>query len=207
MLAKSGLLSQRQRLPTVCLAFILLPRGYRAQGGLLQLRAAGGPTQQLWFREVCLWQVEPERWWEDVPGLMTLYPLCRHGRTPRDAIGHAAETIKQTVTGQTERDDQLLLLSIFGGLAYPRLDVEHIIGRDVVLRVSKIVRRILREGQVEARQADLLKVIRRHYGADAATEWTAAVQAITDPELLERLFDRALEGVPLNDLRTELPSP
>src|SRR5205823_864888 len=66
MLAKSGLLSQRERLPTVCLAFVLLPRGFRSQGGQLRLEAANGPTQHLWFREVCLWEVEPQDWWDKV---------------------------------------------------------------------------------------------------------------------------------------------
>jgi len=50
MLAKSALLSQRLRLPTICLAFVLLPGGFHSQGGQLRLEAAGAPTQQLWFR-------------------------------------------------------------------------------------------------------------------------------------------------------------
>ena len=124
MLAKSGLLSQRLHLPTVCLAFVLRPRGFRSQAGQLRLEAAGGPTQQLWYREVCLWKVEPEPWWDNVPGLMALFPLCRHGQTPRAAIRHAAHAIERTVTQQGEREDHLFLLYIFGDLAYPRLDVE-----------------------------------------------------------------------------------
>src|SRR5207248_3469923 len=122
MLAKSGFLSQREHLPTVCLAFVFRRRGFRSAGGQLRLEAVGGPTQQLWFREVCLWEVEPEDWWENVPGLMALDPLCRHGRTPGDAVRHAAEVIERTVTGAGERDDQLYFLGVFGGLAYPRLD-------------------------------------------------------------------------------------
>src|SRR6516225_8665818 len=95
MLANSGLLSQRLRLPTVCLAFVLLPRSYRSPGGQLRLEAAGAPTQQLWFREVCLWELVPEGWWELAPELMALYPLCRHGRAPEDAIRYAAEAIER----------------------------------------------------------------------------------------------------------------
>ena len=37
----------------------------------------GEPTQQLWFREVPLWGLDPEPWWEEVPGLMALYPRDR----------------------------------------------------------------------------------------------------------------------------------
>ena len=43
LLAKAGLLSQRERLPTVCLVFIFLPRRYRRQGGQFRLEAAGSP--------------------------------------------------------------------------------------------------------------------------------------------------------------------
>src|SRR6516162_4632389 len=123
MLAKSALLSQRLRLPTVCLAFVLLPQGFRSQGGQLRLEAVGGPTQQLWFREVCLWELEPADWWEDVPGLMALYPLCRHGRTPPDAIRHAAEAIGRASADAPQRTDNLALLGIFGELAFPQLEV------------------------------------------------------------------------------------
>src|SRR5439155_22489982 len=37
VLAKSGLLSERERLPTCSLVFILLPLGYREQGGTFRL--------------------------------------------------------------------------------------------------------------------------------------------------------------------------
>jgi hypothetical protein len=39
MLAKSGLLSQREQLPTVVLQFVLLPRGYHSSRGNFRLTA------------------------------------------------------------------------------------------------------------------------------------------------------------------------
>ena len=42
MLAKSGLLSERVHLPTVCLVFILLPGRFRSQAGQFRLKAAAG---------------------------------------------------------------------------------------------------------------------------------------------------------------------
>ncbi|HEX5270636.1 MAG TPA: hypothetical protein VFW33_09130 [Gemmataceae bacterium] len=131
MLAKSGLLSQRLRLPTVSLAFVLRRRGFRSSGGRFRLEAVGGPTQQLWFREVCLWRLEPEDWWEGVPGLMALYPLCRHGRPAAEAIRYAAAAIERQDAGAPELKDDLALLNIFGELAFPHLDVGRIIGRDI----------------------------------------------------------------------------
>ena len=61
VLAKSGLLSERERLPTRSLVFVLLPQGYRDQDGTFRLEAEPGePTQQVWFKEVCLWKEKPE---------------------------------------------------------------------------------------------------------------------------------------------------
>src|SRR5437867_4182365 len=37
LLAKSGLLSEREQLPTICLVYIFLPRGYQSRQGEFQL--------------------------------------------------------------------------------------------------------------------------------------------------------------------------
>jgi hypothetical protein len=52
VLAKSGLLSERERLPTLSLVYILLPRGYRPQQGQFRLAVGDEATQQVWFREI-----------------------------------------------------------------------------------------------------------------------------------------------------------
>ena len=81
VLAKSGLLSERERLPTRSLMFVLLPQGYADQKGTFRLETEpGSPTQQVCFTEVCLWKQKPEPWWEHHPGLLALYPLCDHDR-------------------------------------------------------------------------------------------------------------------------------
>jgi hypothetical protein len=206
MLAKSALLSQRLRLPTVCLAFILTRRGFRSPGGQLRLEAAGGPTQQLWFREVCLWELQPQDWWEGVPGLMALYPLCCHGQTPPDAIRHAANVIERAVTVAGDRENQLFLLGLFGELAYPRLDIERILGSRA-MRESRLVRQLRRDGQVEARQEDLLAVLRSRFGSEAAADMSGVVNTVDDPERLKRLLDQALSGVSLEEFRTSLAEP
>jgi hypothetical protein len=95
VLAKSGLLSERERLPTRCLIFILLPQGYQDQRGQFRLEAEEGqPTQQIWFKEICLWKQVPQPWWEHVPGLMALYPLCKVKEEPAAAVAHAAAAIR-----------------------------------------------------------------------------------------------------------------
>src|SRR5262249_15152695 len=111
MLAKSGLLSRRVHLPTVCIAVVFKPRGYRPLNGTLRLEASGGPTQQLWLREVCLWRTKPEPWWEEQPGLMALYPLCQHDKQPREAIRYAAAAIERKVPLPGARDEALALLA------------------------------------------------------------------------------------------------
>jgi hypothetical protein len=80
VLAKSGLLSERERLPTRSLIFVLLPTGYKPQNNTFRLAVGQEATQQVWFREIPLWEQAPEPWWEKHPGLMALYPLCQHGQ-------------------------------------------------------------------------------------------------------------------------------
>lgn len=128
----------------------------------------------------------------------------RHEQSPKDAVRHAATRIQETVTAPGERQDQLYLLNIFGELAYPRLDVERIIGSDTMIRESKLGRKIRRQAQAETLQAALLKVVSKQFGQSTATELTAAVQAVEDPELLQRLFDQAVDGMSADDLRSAL---
>lgn len=104
VLAKSALLSERERLPTISLVFVLRPQGYRPQRGQFRLAVGRELTPMVRFREICLWQEEPQAWWEEVPGLMPLYPLSRHERSGRDAVVHAAEVIdKAEPDGHRER--------------------------------------------------------------------------------------------------------
>jgi len=198
------LLSQREELPTVCLAFVFLPRGYVPQHGHFRLEAAGGPTQELWFREVCLWQLEPQDWWEQVPGLMTLYPLCRHRRRPQEAIELAAETIERTVSDPAERGDDLFLLNIFGGLAYPRLDVAGIIGREK-MRESRYSRELRAEERLATRRLDVLKVLSKRFGPASRADIEAALGDVTDFDELGQLLLLAADCVSLNDFRKSLP--
>jgi hypothetical protein len=204
ILAKAGLLSRREHLPTVSLVFVLTPHGYHAQGGQFRLEAAGQPTQQLWFREVCLWEMEPQAWWESVPGLMTLYPLCRHGQAPPESVRHAADVIERDVASAGERADLLYLLEVFGELAFPRLDVAEIIGRDKMIFDSKFGRELKREAELKRLRTDLLKVLRSHWGEEAVTEFTPALNAIENLKRLERLFDQALAGMGLDEFRAAL---
>jgi hypothetical protein len=144
----------------------------------LRLAAAGGPTQHLWFKEVCLWRLTPEPWWEDEPGLMALYPLCQHRRQPREAIGHAAQTIEGKMAGEVERADTLYLLSIFGGLAYPRLDVAAIIGREK-MNESRFGRELREEGERRGLRNAILEVLRERFGPAASTEFAGPLDEVS----------------------------
>jgi hypothetical protein len=211
LLAKSALLSERERLPTLTLVFILLPRGYREQGGRFRLEVAGRPTQQLWYREVRLWEQVPQRWWQETPGLMPLYPLCRHHRPRREAVTFAARTIAEREGDPVVRADLLTTLCIFGKLAYPELDAVGLIGREQ-MRESKFYQEILEEGRVEGRtegelrraQADVREVIEERFGAEAAAEFGEALGAIRDPDTLSRLHRQAIRCRRLADLRRAL---
>ncbi len=204
LLAKAGLLSQRERVPTVCLVFVLLPRGYRPQGGQFRLEAAGGPTQQLWFREVCLWQVEPQQWWEGVPELMPLYPLCRHGRQPTEAVGFAADVIEQTVSDPAERADDLFLLNLFSRLAYPGLDVAGMIGRNVMFE-SQFGREIRILAQRETLQQAILDNLEVRFGEAPKTELEPLVNAIRKVAELRRLHRLSASCASVDEFRSALP--
>jgi hypothetical protein len=186
VLAKSGMLSERERLPTVSLVYVLAPRGYRPQGGQFRLAVEGGPTQQVWFREICLWQQKPEPWWDEVPGLMALSPLCRQERPARDVLTHAAEAIAARTPDAIERADVLTTLAIFGKLAHPGLEVMDLIGREQ-MKESPIYDEIKEEGRVENARQYILQNLKDRFGPSAVTEFSGRVNAITDTKQLDRL--------------------
>jgi hypothetical protein len=204
MLAKSGFLSRREHLATACLAFVLLRRGFRSPGGQLRLEALARPTQQLWFREIPLWEQDPQPWWEEVPGLMALYPLCRHLRRPREAITHATAVIEANTAEGPERAELLACLSMFGRLAFPRLDVKTIIGREK-MKESPFIREMQDEARAEERRAAILKILKRRFGEQADRALAAQLDECTDLRRLDRLFDKALDCASIEEFRRALP--
>jgi hypothetical protein len=203
VLAKSGLLSEREHLPTLSLVYVLLPRGYRAQSGTFRLAAAGAVTQQVWFREICLWQQEPQPWWEEWPGLMALYPLCRHGRGRPEAVTYAAQAIVARTPDHVQRADLLTTLAIFGKLAYPGLDVMQLIGREQ-MRESKFYEEVMEEGRVEERRVALLETLDLRFGPDAAAELTETLRRLSDLKRLAELHRVAITCRRLADFRRAL---
>ncbi len=190
LLAKSALLSERERLPTETFVFVLTPDGYHEHHGTFQLRSRGHTTQQVWFHEICLWRERPEAWWEQVPGLMALLPLCDHGFAEEAVVKHAARAITATVPDTVVRANLLVSLSCFGKLVYPQLDVASLIGREN-MRESPFVQELLAEGRGEgglvARRADILEVLGIRFGAEAAAEFTEPLNRIQDLEQLREL--------------------
>ena len=138
-------------------------------------------------------------------GLDGALPLCRHGRPPREAITHAVQAIERKVSAAGPRADALALLEIFGGLAFPRLDVERIIGSEKMIE-SKMLRRIRQEGELLRQRANILRVLRTRFGAGADAEFTATLDAIDDMAQLEPLLDRAVTCRNLNEFRAALPA-
>ncbi len=204
LLAKAGLLAERERLPVLPIVFILRRRGYRSQGGRSELTVKGEVTQLLRFREVPLWEVIPQPWWEDTPELMALYPLCRHGPPPRESIVHATEVIEHRIGGGVERADALILLDLFGEMAYPRLDVEAIIGSEKMLE-SKIGRSMQRRGQLQQARMDILLFLRKRFGPETLSDLESVLGDIDSLETLNTLLDHAVDCRSLAAFRTELP--
>jgi hypothetical protein len=200
ILAKSALLSERERLPTVSLVYILRPRGYRAQKGSFRLVVGAKSTQQVWFSEICLWQQEPKAWWDGVPGLMALSPLCRQQRPPQEVLTHAAEAIAARTLDAIQRADLLTTLAIFGRLAYPKMDVAGLIGREQ-MKESKIIEEFQEEARVETRREDILQVLDARFGPDALAEFAPLLGTITDSDHLDRLLRLAAQATGLKQFR------
>jgi hypothetical protein len=197
-LGKSGLLSEQEKLPTWCLLFVLKRKGYRSHGGSFQLKAAGQPTQQLWFKEVPLWDQVPQPWWEEVPGLMSLYPLCKHSQPPRQAITHAVTAIEGRELSTIEKADYLSLLDIFGELAFPRLDIGQIIGREK-MKGSRFAQDFMGEGKRDA----ILRILRARFG-EVNPEAVEAINTVEDIGRLDDLIDMAVRCSRLQDFRDVL---
>jgi hypothetical protein len=191
ILSKSALLSEREQMPTRTLVFILTEPGYHDQGGTFRLAVGGRATQQVWFEEICLWREQPEPWWEQVPGLMAMLPLCDHGRPDIDAVAQAAQAITAEVPDAVVRANLLTALGFFGKPRYPGMDTFGIIGREH-MRGSPFYEEIANEGRVEARRADILHALRLRFGDAAAAEFTDRLNEVQDTAQLEELHARAI---------------
>lgn len=203
ILEKSGTLAKRERLPVMSLVFVLRPKGYRNQNGTMRLSALGQPTQQVWFRDVCLWEIEPEDWWDEEPGLMAIYPLCRHQKSGQESIQHSAGQIEAHERDSAKRADLLTTLGIFGRLAYPGLDALSLIGREK-MRESKAYLEILEEGEINRARRDLLGIIAKRFGTQARNSSRAAVNAIDDGERLFNLLLLASTAESIDEIKHAL---
>jgi hypothetical protein len=206
LLAKSGLLAERERLPVLPVVFILRRRGYRSQGGRLELQVNGVTTQSLQFREVPLWEVTPQPWWEDAPTLMALYPLCRHDQRPRAAVVHATQVIERRITGDLERADALSLLDMFGEMAYPGLNVEAIIGSEK-MGESKLSRSMMLKGKLQQARETIMHLLGRRFGGEPMLrDVETALVDIDSLETLNALLDQAIDCRNLAHFCAELPA-
>ncbi len=205
VLAKSGLLSERERLPTWSLVFVLMPQGYKKQKGTFQLKIPPKRrTQQVWFQEVCLWKEKPEPWWEKYPGLMALYPLCDHGQEAAAAVAHAAEAISHQALDSVRRADLLTALAIFGQLKNRQLDVFSIIGREQ-MRESAFFQQVAAEAKVEQAREYVLRVLRARFGEEAATEFQNAINQMQHIEQLDSLIQLAAQTRRISQFRKSMP--
>jgi len=204
VLAKSGMLSERERLPTVSLVYILRRRGYRPQRGHFRLAVDNKTTQHIFFREICLWKQQPQPWWDQAPGLMALSPLCRQRRAPHEVLAHAVDAITAKTPDVIQRADLLTTLAIFGKMAFPQIDVAGLIGREQ-MRESKIIEEFRTEFQVEFQREAIVKVLEAKFGPRAAAEFAPLLESVTESEQLDRLLRMAAQSRGLKDFRDRFP--
>lgn len=203
VLAKSGLLSERERLTTVSLVFVLHPRGYKPQDDAFRLHALGAEQQSVAFRQVPFWDLVPDPSWEDAPGLMALYPLSRHREPEQRAILHAADAIERGERDPVRRADLLTVLGIFGRLAYPHLNPFALIGRQN-MRDSPGYQQIMDEGSVLTFRNAILLVLEERFGKRAARSVELGVNAVEDLSRLNELVRASGRCTTIDEFRDVL---
>jgi hypothetical protein len=206
-MTKGALLSERERLPTRTLVFVLTPERYQEQHGTFRLEVESEPTQQVWFREICLWREQPEPWWETVPGLMAMYPLCDHKRSPEEAIKYATQAIAAQVSDTTKRADLLASLAIFGRLVYRDLDVVNLIGVEQ-MRESTLLQEIEdaagKKADIKRARIAVQQALDTRFGQEAAAEFAAALNDIQDVDRLSELLPLAIKSRGVKGFRRAL---
>jgi len=205
MLARSSALSERERLPTLCLLYILFPGSYRPLGGQFRLRVGANPTQALWFREVCLWDLKPEPWWEMFPGLMTMFPLSGHRLEPAAAITLAAERIHRYAKEPKLRADFQTLMALLAKMRHPDLDVVGIIGKER-MKESPLYDDLLAEGALLQCRDDVVRIIQLRFGDKEAKQCKKTLQGIDDLDRMHELLEHAVVAKRYEQFRREVDS-
>ena len=203
ILAKSALLSRREKLPTVCVVVLLQPEGAPAKKGQIRLEVAGKMVQFVRLEEVFLWDEKPEPWWDAEPGLMALYPLCHHGEDPEAAILHAASAIVANASDVVERRDFLTFLGIYSKMKYPLVGAIDIIGREK-MRESAFAQEWMVEASLITRRADTLRVLRSRLKLTQTEEFAPALDLIKEPDRLDHLLDVAATCATIDEFRAAL---
>lgn len=191
ILESSSQLTARERTPTLCLLYMLFPAGYRPQGGQFRLRVGADPTQALWFREVCLWDLTPEPWWENFPGLMTLYPLAKHRFDAAQAVTLASERIRKYEKDLKVRADLHTILALLARIRYPDADVVGIIGKER-MKESPLYDELLAEGGVAQCRDDIAQVVQLRFGDREARQCRKLLDGVAELDELRHLLREAV---------------
>jgi predicted transposase YdaD len=101
------------------------------------------------------------------------------------------------------RADFLAYLNTFGQLAFPRLNVAAIIGREK-MKESPFLREIMNEGRVEEKRVDIVRILERRFGEEPARALMELLEECTELDHLRRLFDLALDCTSIEEFRTAL---
>jgi hypothetical protein len=208
ILAKSSLLSRREKLPTVCVVVVLQPEGAPAtKKGRIQHEVAKKVVQFVALEVVYLWEEKPEPWWDTEPGLMALYPLCHHEEEPEAAIRHAATAIEQNASDVLERRDFLTFLGIYSKLKYPLVSAIDIIGREK-MRESAFAQEWVEEGREEGSlrtlRASILRVLRSRKKLAESDEFYSALELVKEKDRLDHLLDVAATCATVDEFRAAL---
>jgi hypothetical protein len=89
-------------------------------------------------------------------------------------------------------------------LAYPRIDVAELIGREQ-MKESKVIEEFQEEARLETRRQDVLQVLDARFGPRAAAEFAPLLQTVTDLDRLARLHRLVVQVPVLKQFRDRFP--
>lgn len=175
--------------PVLSVVIWLTAEGYPGRGHNRLEEVVLGRRQLVFeFEEVCLWELDPAEYLSrGETALLPLIPLM--GREPSAGVlGQVVEAASR-VENEIERANLLTGISVLGSLRHTQ-ELIHALIRRENMKESPIYQEIVHEGEVQAQQKDIIRVLTTRLG-HVPEEITRAVGSVEEIEELDRLIEWA----------------
>jgi predicted transposase YdaD len=165
------------------------------------------------YEVVRLWELDPTAVVESgLVGLMPLVPLMA-GANLSELLEQATGVIEAQIQSSQERNEVLVVTGLLASLRDPSTVKQFFRERSIMSLLTEtplfqeltqeLTQQARQEGVIEARRADLLRVLTRKFGP-VSEDLREAIQLIQDSERLERLLDAVIDAPDLDSFRSSL---